>query len=89
MDVTENNPTSHTSSTSNGKRTRAELKTVVTELRRQLGSLSNMIPLNINFRTLSDGRTRIYFLSIPRNGWETTLLYADIVTNNTSPTSRY
>lgn len=56
----------------------SELKTVVNDLRRQLSSLSTMIPMNINFRTLSDGRTRIYFLSTPPSGWETTLLYADI-----------
>lgn len=41
-------------------------------------ALSSVIPANINFRTLSDGRIRIYFLSTPPNGWETTLLYVDI-----------
>lgn len=68
------------------KLTWSELKTVVSDLRRQLSSLSTMVPTSITFRTLPDGRTRIYFLSTPQNGWETTLLYAD-VPNNNQPTS--
>lgn len=56
----------------------SELKGVVSDLRRQLSSLSTMIPTSVSFRTLQDGRTRIYFLSTPQNGWETTLLYADV-----------
>lgn len=59
-----------------------ELKGVVSDLRRQLSSLSTMIPTAISFRTLQDGRTRIYFLSTPQNGWETTLLYADVPNND-------
>lgn len=55
-----------------------ELKGVVSELRRQLSALSTMIPTCVSFRTMCDGRTRIYFLSTPHNGWETTLLYADV-----------
>ena len=68
-----------------GKKTWSELKTVVNDLRRQLSTLSSMIPMNINFRTLTDGRTRIYFLSTPPNGWETTLLYTDILIQSDNP----
>jgi dipeptidyl-peptidase 9 len=64
----------------------SELKGVVSDLRRQLSSLSTMIPTAVSFRTLQDGRTRIYFLSTPQNGWETTLLFAD-VPNISQPTS--
>lgn len=60
------------------KKSWSELKQSVGELRRNLASLASMVPSNINFRTLSDGRTRIYFLGTPPNGWETTLMYADI-----------
>lgn len=63
---------------SGGKKSWSELKSVVSDLRRSLSGLSSMVPMNVHFRTLSDGRTRIYFLSTPPNGWETTLLYADI-----------
>ncbi|XP_054260848.1 dipeptidyl peptidase 9 [Macrosteles quadrilineatus] len=61
------------------KKSWSELKQVVLELRRQLSSLSTIIPSSVEFRTLKDGRTRIFFLSTPANGWETTLLYTDIV----------
>lgn len=60
------------------KKTWSELKESVTELRKQLSRLSTMVPMNIEFRKLTDGRTRIYFLSTPPNGWETTLLCTDI-----------
>ncbi|CAH1971216.1 unnamed protein product [Acanthoscelides obtectus] len=63
-----------------------ELKAVVSDLRRQLSSLSSMVPNSITFRTLQDGRTRIYFLSTPQNTWENTLLCAD-VPNGHQPTS--
>ncbi|PSN50155.1 Dipeptidyl peptidase 8 [Blattella germanica] len=61
------------------KRSWSELKNVVCELRRQLSGLSTMVPGSVSFRTLPDGRIRIYFLSTPANGWETTLLYADVM----------
>lgn len=64
----------------------SELRSVVNDLRRQLSSLTNSIPTSITFRSLEDGKTRIYFLSTPQNGWETTLLFAD-VPNSTQPTS--
>lgn len=64
------------------KLTWPELRAVVSELRRQLSNLSTMIPTAFTFRTLQDGRTRIYFLSTPHNGWETTLLFADIPNSN-------
>lgn len=60
------------------KKSWSELKESVTDLRKQLSKLSTMIPMNIEFRKLSDGRTRIYFLSTPPNGWETTFLCTDI-----------
>lgn len=46
----------------------SELRALVSELRRQLSSLSTMVPTSFTFRTLQDGRTRIYFLSTPQNG---------------------
>lgn len=68
----------------------SELKRVVSDLRRQLCSLSTMVPTSISFRTLQDGRTRLYFLSTPQNGWETTLLYADVPTESqTTSAIRY
>lgn len=57
----------------------SELKNTVNELRRQMQNLSCLFPMNIKFRTLADGRIRIYFLSIPPNGWgDTTLLFVDV-----------
>ncbi|KAF7284247.1 hypothetical protein GWI33_022397 [Rhynchophorus ferrugineus] len=64
----------------------SELRALVSELRRQLSNLSTMVPTSFTFRTLQDGRTRIYFLSTPQNGWETTLLFTDIPNTN-QPTS--
>lgn len=68
------------------KRTWSEIKESVNEIRKQLSRLSAMTPTNIEFRKLSDNRTRIYFLGTPPNGWETTLLCTDIkpdmLTNN-------
>lgn len=64
----------------------SELKCVVNDLRRQLQSLTNAVPSSITFRSLQDGKTRIYFLGTPQNGWETTLMFAD-VPNTTHPTS--
>lgn len=51
------------------KKTWSELKESVTELRKQLSRLSTMVPMNIQFRKLSDDRTRIYFLGTPPSGW--------------------
>lgn len=63
----------------------SELKEVVNSLRKQLSSLSTMVPTNVTFRTLPDaGVTRIYFLSAPQNGWETTLLFVDVPTATTT-----
>lgn len=70
------------------KLTWSELKVVVSDLRRQLSSLSTMVPSSVTFRTLPDGRTRIYFLSTPQNGWETTLIYADVPIGDHSPNLR-
>lgn len=63
------------------KKSWSELKGVVSELRRQIMNLSTMVPMNVNFRTLSDGRVRVYFLSTPPNGFESTLLYTDVNPN--------
>lgn len=66
----------------------SELRGVVSDLRRQLSNLSTMVPTSVTFRTLPDGRTRIYFLSTPQNGWETTLIYADVPNSENSSTLR-
>ncbi|XP_018323379.1 dipeptidyl peptidase 9 isoform X2 [Agrilus planipennis] len=71
-----------------GKLSWSELKGVVNDLRRQLSSLSSMIPTSVSFRTLADGRTRIYYLSTPQNAWETTLLYSDIPSSCQSTSMR-
>lgn len=63
------------------KKSWSELKGVVSDLRRQIMNLSTMVPMNVNFRTLSDGRVRVYFLSTPPNGFESTLLYTDVNPN--------
>lgn len=64
------------------KKTRSELRAVVNDLRRQMSSLSSVTPMCINFHKLFDGRVRVYFLSTPPNGWETTLLYTDVPTGD-------
>ncbi|XP_033329268.1 dipeptidyl peptidase 9 [Megalopta genalis] len=61
------------------RRTWSELRVVVSDLRRKLSGISAVsVPGCITFRSLPDGRTRIYFLSSLNNRWETTLLYVDI-----------
>ncbi|KAI4482250.1 hypothetical protein M0804_008801 [Polistes exclamans] len=61
------------------KKTWQEIRGSVSDLRRRMSSVSaGSVPGSITFRSLPDGRTRIYFLSTPYNGWETTLLYVDI-----------
>lgn len=73
------NTSSHKNSQSiEKKKSWSELKTAVNDIRRQFASLFSLLPTNINFRTLSDGRTRVYFLGTPPGTWETTLLYTDI-----------
>ncbi|KZC05886.1 PREDICTED: dipeptidyl peptidase 9 [Dufourea novaeangliae] len=65
--------------TTNTRKTWSELRTFVSDLRRKLsGASDGSVPGSITFRSLPDGRTRIYFLSSPSNGWETTLMYVDI-----------
>ena len=62
-----------------------ELMQNVCNLRQRVSSLSTTtaVPSNLDFRLLSDGRIRIYFLCSPNTGWETTLLYVDILPNDT------
>ncbi|XP_076293768.1 dipeptidyl peptidase 9 [Lasioglossum baleicum] len=61
------------------RNTWSELRGVVSDLRRKLSGISVVsVPGCITFRSLPDGRTRIYFLSSLNNRWETTLLYVDI-----------
>lgn len=65
----------------NSRKSWSELKAIVNDLRLKFASasLSSAVPSNITFRTMSDGRVRIYFLSAPPpNSWEMTLLYTDI-----------
>ncbi|EDW34620.1 GL22341 [Drosophila persimilis] len=56
----------------------AENKIIVQEMRKKLSTLSSMVPTNVQFRHLSDGRARCYFVGSPPQNWETTLLFADI-----------
>lgn len=56
----------------------AEVRQAVHDLRKELSTLSTMVPMAISFRKLNNGKTRIYFLRTPQNGWEITLLYTDI-----------
>ncbi|XP_061504968.1 dipeptidyl peptidase 9 [Anopheles gambiae] len=62
------------------KKSWSELKCIVNETRRQMATtMAASFPMSVNFRTLSDGRTRVYFLSPPpANGWDTILFYADV-----------
>ncbi|XP_017967376.1 dipeptidyl peptidase 9 isoform X2 [Drosophila navojoa] len=59
-------------------KTWAEIRCVVQDIRKDLSNLSTMVPTNVQFRHLSDGRARCYFLSTPPHNWETTLLFTDI-----------
>lgn len=59
-------------------KTWAENKFFVQEIRKKLSNLSTMVPTDVQFRYLSDGRARCYFLSTPPQTWETTLLFTDI-----------
>lgn len=71
------------------KKSWSELKATVSDLRLKFANLSSSIPMNITFRTMSDGRVRIYFLSrAPPNSWETTLLYTDIYPGDIPTTER-
>lgn len=63
---------------SSGKKSWTDLKHTLCELRRQLSSISTVVPSSVSFRTLDDGSTRIFFLGTLANGWESTLHYADI-----------
>ncbi|EDV91234.1 dipeptidyl peptidase 9 [Drosophila grimshawi] len=56
----------------------SEIKGFVQEIRKDLSNLSTMVPTNVQFRHLSDGRARCYFLSTPPQTWEPTLLFTDI-----------
>ncbi|XP_058055643.1 dipeptidyl peptidase 9 [Anopheles bellator] len=61
------------------KKSWSELKSIVSETRRQMAiTMAASFPMCVNFRTLSDGRTRVYFLSAPVNGWDTMLFYTDV-----------
>ncbi|KAJ1525894.1 hypothetical protein ONE63_009085 [Megalurothrips usitatus] len=60
------------------KKSWGELKVAVDDLRKQLSGLCAMIPSNITFRSLPNGRTRIYFLPNNMNGSEVPLFYADV-----------
>ena len=66
----------------NGKKSWQQIKSTVTDFRRRMSNLSSIYPMNVSFRTLSDGRIRMYFLSPPpNNGWETVLFFVDIPAN--------
>uniref|UniRef100_A0A182W2T4 Dipeptidylpeptidase IV N-terminal domain-containing protein n=1 Tax=Anopheles minimus TaxID=112268 RepID=A0A182W2T4_9DIPT len=69
-----------TGSTIPRRKSWSELKSIVNESRRQMATtMAASFPMSVNFRTLSDGRTRVYFLSPPpANGWDTILFYVDV-----------
>uniref|UniRef100_A0A182ME48 Dipeptidyl peptidase 9 n=1 Tax=Anopheles culicifacies TaxID=139723 RepID=A0A182ME48_9DIPT len=69
-----------TGSTAPRRKSWSELKSIVNESRRQMATtMAASFPMSVNFRTLSDGRTRVYFLSPPpANGWDTILFYVDV-----------
>uniref|UniRef100_A0A182RYC3 Dipeptidyl-peptidase n=1 Tax=Anopheles funestus TaxID=62324 RepID=A0A182RYC3_ANOFN len=69
-----------TASTIPRKKSWSELKSIVSESRRQMATtMAASFPMSVNFRTLSDGRTRVYFLSPPpANGWDTILFFVDV-----------
>lgn len=85
-DDAEDEPNHRKETPPTNKKSWTEIKATVNEIRKQLSNLSSMVPTNIQFRTLSDGRVRCYFLSTPPNAWETTLLYTDINLAAASPT---
>lgn len=66
----------------------AEVRQAVHDLRKELSSLSTMVPIAISFRKLTNGKIRIYFLRTPQNGWEITLLYTDVSPSQQANNSR-
>ncbi|XP_047039076.1 dipeptidyl peptidase 9 isoform X1 [Helicoverpa zea] len=66
----------------------AEVRQAVHDLRKELSCLSTMVPIAISFRKLGNGKTRIYFLRNPQNGWEITLLYTDVLPSQQPNNSR-
>ncbi|XP_026743908.1 dipeptidyl peptidase 9 isoform X1 [Trichoplusia ni] len=66
----------------------AEVRQAVHDLRKELSCLSTMVPIAISFRKLGNGKTRIYFLRNPQNGWEITLLYTDVTPSQQTNNSR-
>ncbi|XP_041968195.1 dipeptidyl peptidase 9 isoform X2 [Aricia agestis] len=66
----------------------AEVRQAVHDLRKELSSLSTMVPMAFSFRKLDSGKMRIYFLRTPQNGWEITLLYTDIMPSENATNSR-
>lgn len=86
MDSVQHNKSPVWKKSQSTKKSWSELKATVSHLRLKFASLSSSVPLNITFRTLSDGRVRIYFLS--NNSWETTLLYTDMSPSDIPTTQR-
>uniref|UniRef100_A0A0A9VTT3 Dipeptidyl peptidase 8 n=1 Tax=Lygus hesperus TaxID=30085 RepID=A0A0A9VTT3_LYGHE len=78
-----NGPTSTTGAAASHGRSWSELKATLCEIRRQLSAISAVVPSAVTFRTFPDGTTRIFFLGTLANGWETTLHYADIPSEDT------
>ncbi|XP_052132505.1 dipeptidyl peptidase 9 [Frankliniella occidentalis] len=69
------------------KKTWGELKVAVGDLRHQLSGLYAMVPSNITFRSLPNGRTRIYFLPNHMNGSEVPLLFTDVSASDSTSSS--
>ena len=59
----------------------AEVRQGVRELRRQISCLSSRIPSSFTFRQLSPALVRIYFLCSPGICRETTIFYCDVDTS--------
>lgn len=55
-----------------------ELKTIVSDLRREIATISSLQPMQISFRRMSNGRVRIYYLVNSPDCWGIPLLYVNV-----------
>lgn len=62
-----------------------ELKCLANDLRRELGTISSLVPMQISFRSLNAENTRIYFLVNTPDSWGVPLLYVDLALGAGSP----
>lgn len=59
-----------------------ELKTIVSDLRREIATISSLLPMQISFRRLSSGKVRIYYLVNSPDCWGIPLMYVNVPTNS-------